>query len=163
MTPNDLQQLLRDFYVERLALLLRHEASATFVPDYDINNAYQYVLNREETHVSWLQHALVDAGLDLPPNPPAPAVTPSAKGAAGMAEVAREDARLNAAFVAKWQPRVAEVSHARHRNMLKVVLGEMLEQTRIFEQAAAGRTDLIGTALPGTERRGVVLGARWLE
>ncbi|MGE3275803.1 MAG: hypothetical protein AB7O67_11875 [Vicinamibacterales bacterium] len=163
MTPNELQQLLRDFYTERLALLQRHEASATFVSDYDINNAYQYVLNREEAHVSWVGHALLDVGAEIPADPPAPTVKPSAKGAAGMSEVAAEDARLQGAFVEKWSPRLAQMTHARHRNMLKVVLGEMLEQKRIFEQAAAGRTDLIGTPLPGTERRGVVLGARWLE
>jgi hypothetical protein len=47
--------------------------------------------------------------------------------------------------------------------MLTVMLGEMLEHRRLFEQAAAGRTDLIGTALPINERRGVVLGTRWIE
>ena len=49
-----LQQLLRDFYLARLALLIRHEEVARHVSAYDANNAYQYVINREETHVSWL-------------------------------------------------------------------------------------------------------------
>ena len=40
-----------------------------------------------------------------------------------------------------------EVTHARHKGMLKVILGEMLEHKRLFEQAAAGRQDLIGTSL----------------
>ncbi len=31
--------------------------------------------------------------------------------------------------------------------MLKVILGEMLEHKRLFEQAAAGRQDLIGKSL----------------
>ena len=47
--------------------------------------------------------------------------------------------------------------------MLKVILGEMLEHKRLFDQAAAGNTDLIGTHLPINERRGVVATTRWME
>jgi len=47
--------------------------------------------------------------------------------------------------------------------MLKVVLGEMLEHKRIFDQAAAGRDDLIGTHLPINKRAGVVASTRWIE
>ena len=67
VTPTELQQLLREFYLERLALLMRHEAAARLVTDYDVNNAYQYIISREETHVSWLQHALLDVGAAFPP------------------------------------------------------------------------------------------------
>jgi hypothetical protein len=81
----------------------------------------------------------------------------------GWKSLAADDARANAAFVEKWRPKVADVTHARHRGMLGVMLGEMLEHKRLFEQAAAGRTDLIGTALPINERRGTVLGTRWIE
>ena len=38
----------------------RHEASARAVSHYDFNNTYQYVINREETHLSWLQNALAE-------------------------------------------------------------------------------------------------------
>src|ERR1041385_8501661 len=55
---SDLPALLADFAAERVALIERHEASARAVSHYDFNNAYQYVINREETHLSWLQHAL---------------------------------------------------------------------------------------------------------
>ena len=45
---------------------MRHEDVAALVTDYDINNAYQYIIAREETHLSWLQHALLDLGAPLP-------------------------------------------------------------------------------------------------
>ncbi len=56
------------------------------------------------------------------------------------------------------------MTNARHRKMLSVVLGETLEQKRFFEQAAAGRTDLLGRrgASLGPSH-GEVLPTRWLE
>ena len=36
------------------------------------------------------------------------------------------------------------MTNARHRGMLRVILGETLEQKRFFEQGLAGRTDLLG-------------------
>jgi hypothetical protein len=163
VTPSQLNALLREFYLERLAVLMRHEAAARFVSDYDVNNAYQNVIAREETHVSWLQHALLNAGDQLPPDPAAPVVTPTRKGREAMLQLAGEDARTNSAFVAKWRPRVDGVTNARHKGMLVVILGEMLEHARLFEQAAAGRTDIIGTALKINERQGGVIATRWLE
>ena len=70
--------------------------------------------------------------------------------------LAAEDARANQQFVDAWKPKVETVTHARHKGMLKVILGEMLEHKRIFDQAASGREDLIGTHLsinPRTRRR----------
>jgi hypothetical protein len=55
------------------------------------------------------------------------------------------------------------VTNARHQGMLRVVLGEMLEHARLFEQAAEGRTDIIGTSLSIHTRRGEVIGTRWIE
>ena len=163
MTPTELQSLLREFYLERLALLMRHESSARFVTDYDVNNAYQYVINREETHVSWLQHALLDVGVQVPADPARPDVKPARKGKEAIGEIAGDDARDNQQFVDKWRPRVNAVTHARHKGMLGVILGEMLEHQRLFAQAAQGRTDVIGTALAINERRGEVLDRRWIE
>lgn len=162
MTPTELQQLLRDFYLERLALLMRHEASARLVGDYDVNNAYQYMINREETHVSWLQHALVDLGAQIPADPSAPNVTSSRKGDDAVADLAGEDARLNQQFVDTWHDRIEGVTNARHQGMLRVILGEMLEHKRTFEQSAEGRRDIIGTAMDIHERRGQVLATRWV-
>lgn len=163
MTPTELQQLLSDFYTERLALLLRHEAAARFVTDYDVNNAYQYIISREETHISWLQHALIDEGRELPPTPDAPSINAGRKGDDAVRELAGGDAQANQQFVEKWRDRIEHVTNARHRGMLRVMLGEMLEHQRIFQQSADGRTDIIGTALDIHERRGKVLSTRWVE
>jgi hypothetical protein len=160
--PTELQALVREFYLDRLALLMRHESAARFVSDYDVNNAYQYIISREETQVSWLQHALLDLGAEIPADPPVPNVTPSRKDDA-VEELAANDARANQIFVDKWRNRTETVSNARHKGMLQVILGEVLEHKRLFEQASQGRTDIIGTALPINERRGKVLDRRWIE
>ena len=158
-TTSHLADLIRDFLLQRTSLLMRHEDVAQQVPDYDINNAYQYIVAREETHLSWLQHALLDLGAPLPADPPRQTVA-IGKGDAWKA-LAAEDARANAQFVDQWRSKVEAVSHARHKGMLKVVLGEMLEHKRLFDQAAAGRQDLIGTSLAINDHSGIVMGARW--
>ncbi len=87
---------------------MRHEDVAQVVTDYDINNAYQYIIAREETHLSWLQHALLDLGATLVDDPArGPAL--SAKGDAWKS-LAADDARANAQFVEKWRPKVETVS-----------------------------------------------------
>jgi hypothetical protein len=43
------------------------------------------------------------------------------------------------------------------------MLGEVLEQTRFFELAAAGRDDLLGTRMPGASTGDGVLAVRWME
>jgi hypothetical protein len=163
VTPADLQHLLREFYLERVALLQRHEAVARSVPGYDANNAYQYLIAREETHLSWLQHALLDLGAPVPSDPAPQAVSISGKGEAAARQLAAEDARFAVAFVDRWKDRVEAVTHARHRGMLKVILGETLEHKRFFEQTAEGRTDLLGISLAINEHSGTVLGERWIE
>jgi len=158
-TTSHLADLIRDFLIERTSLLMRHEDVAQQIPDYDINNAYQYIIAREQTHLSWLQHALLDLAAPLPGDPARQAVAVG-KGDAWKT-LAADDARDNARFVEKWRPKVDEVSHARHKGMLKIVLGEMLEHKRLFDQAAAGNRDLIGTSLAINDHAGVVMGARW--
>jgi hypothetical protein len=155
-----LPELVRDIYLERVSQLMRHEDVAQLVTDYDINNAYQYIIAREETHLSWLQHALLDLGAPLAVDPPrGPAL--SATGDAWKA-LAAEDAKGNAAFVEKWRPRIETVTHARHKGMLKVVLGEMLEHKRLFDQAASGRKDLIGKSLEINDHSGDVMPVRFV-
>jgi hypothetical protein len=163
VTPSELQTLLRDFYVERLALLMRHEAAARHVTDYDVNNAYQYIISREETHVAWLQRALLAEGCEFPPDPAPISLTSPGKGADAVRELASRDARANQEFDDRWRERIDQVSNARHKGMLRVVLGEMLEHRRLFEQAGEGRTDIIGRAMDIHERRGKVLSTRWVE
>ena len=163
MTPTELQTLLREFYLERLALLMQHEAAARYITDYDVNNGYQYVIAREETHISWLQHALLDSGVALPADPARPDIKPTRKGDEAVLELTGTDARENQRFVDKWREPVEQVTHARQKGMLRVILGEVLEHKRLFEQASQGRTDIIGTRLAINERRGKVTNTRWIE
>lgn len=159
MSEPTLAALIKDFYLERVSLLMRHEDVAQVVTDYDINNAYQYIIAREQTHLSWLQHALLDLGAPLVDDP-ARAGALSAKGD-GWKSLCGEDARSNAQFVDQWRPRVETVSNARQKGMLQVVLGEMLEHKRLFDQAAAGNRDLIGKSLAINDHPGVVMADRW--
>ena len=55
------------------------------------------------------------------------------------------------------------MTNARHRTMLRVILGETLEQKRFFDQALAGRTDLLGRRADGAGTEGGVLPTRWVE
>jgi len=155
-----LADLIRDFYLERVALLMRHEDVAVTVTDYDINNAYQYIIAREETHLSWLQHALLDLGAPMPQDPARGAAL-SVKGD-GWQALAAEDAKANAQFVEKWKAPLDGITNARHKGMLKVILGEMLEHKRLFDQAAAGRRDLIGKSLDINDHSGKVMTARFV-
>jgi len=166
---SDLPALLAEFAAGRVALIERHEASARAVSHYDFNNAYQYVISREETHLSWLQNALAEFKAVLPPAgalalpaPTAPKVGKKVEASA-FRGILEDDARYLGAFVEKWRPRVDAVMHARHRNMLNVILGESIEHRRFFEQAAAGLEDLLGRRTSGAERVGGVLPTRWLE
>ena len=159
MSEPTLADLFREFYLERVSHLMRHEDVAQLVTDYDINNAYQYIIAREQTHLSWLQHALLDLGATLVNDPPRGAVL-TAKGDAWKS-LAGEDARANTQFVATWRPKVDVVSNARQKGMLKVILGENLEHARLFDQAAAGRKDLIGTSLAINDHTGDVMANRW--
>jgi Mn-containing catalase len=161
VTNPELVDLLMAFLHERTALLLRHEEVAKQVSDYDVNNTYQYIVNREETHVSWLQHAILDLGAQIPAEPSRPTVA-AGKGDAWKS-LAAEDARANQDFVATWRAKVDDITHARHKGMLKVLLGEMLEHKRFFDQAAAGRTDLLGVALAINQHSGSVIATRWVE
>jgi hypothetical protein len=56
------------------------------------------------------------------------------------------------------------MTNARHARMLRVILGEVLEQKRFFEQALAGRTDLLGRRADVLgPSHGNVLPSRWIE
>ena len=51
-------------------------------------------------------------------------------------------------------------TNARHRKMLQLILGEMAEHLRIFQQALEGRTDLLGRHSAGKIPRGEVMPSR---
>jgi hypothetical protein len=155
--------LLQGFHREKLTMLLRHQASATLVNQYDFNNTYQYIVAREEAQLSWLAQAIQE--LD---GNPTEAVETDRKMAGKARDLARavieDDARDAQAFVERWRPRVDAMSNARHQGMLRVILGETLEQKRFFEQALAGRTDLLGRRADQPEAaKGEVLPNRWIE
>ncbi len=168
MRGDELQKTLSEFAADRVALLHRHEAGARLVSNYDFNNTYQYVINREEMQLGWLRNALGEFGAPLPgaaavlPIPAAakPSKKPKPDAYAGILE---DDARHLKQFVEKWSDRVEDVTHARDRGMLKVILGESLEHQRLFEQAAAGFEDVLGRRTGGVARVGGVLPTRWVE
>ena len=160
MSEQPLPELIRDVYLERVSQLMRHEDVAQVITDYDINNAYQYIIAREETHLSWLQHALLDLGAKLAADP-ARGATLTARGDAWKT-FAAEDATANARFVEKWRPKVDAVSNARQKGMLKIILGEMLEHKRLFDQAASGNRELIGKSLAINDHSGSVMPVRFV-
>lgn len=153
--------LLQEAYRDRLALLQRHIDGATRMADYEFNNTYQYVIGREEIHVQWLRDAVVDLGAEVPADAPVPPV-PDGKGVAGERAILEDDQRLGRAFVDKWRARLGDVRNARHRKLLDLILGEVIEQTRFFELALAGRDDLLGRRMPGASTGDGVLPVRWM-
>ena len=164
MRPAELLNVLKECHREKLALRQRHVAVARHVADYEFNNTYQYVIAREDVHLQWLEAAIAELG-DTPdderePEIPAPGKKESYK------PLIESDTRLIDAFVTRWQSRLATVTHARHRSMIKVILGETLEQKRFFEQMLAGNDDLLGRRANGPGPSGTgdgVLPVRWIE
>ncbi len=163
MTPVGLSDLLQEFYRDRLGLLLRHQAGARCVGQYHLNNAYQNLIAREQTQLQWIADAIVAGGGSLPEAGPIPSVPEAEQGDRLMRAVVGDDAERHHSFVERWRHRVDALTHARHRRMLDLILGEMLEQVRSFEQALDGRTDLLGRHAQGAGERGQVLATRWIE
>jgi hypothetical protein len=153
-------ELLIEFYRDKLVQLLQHQAHARHVSQYDANNTYQYIINREDVQLTWLAKAVADGGGAVP-DASSPVASVASATAASLFE---SDAAGAADFITRWRPRVDAMEHARHQAMLRVILGETREQQRFFEQARAGRTDLLGrrTAAAGPAQ-GDVLPARWIE
>ena len=160
----DLLPLLQDFYRDKLTAVERHIAGARQVGQYDANNTYQYIIGREETQLSWVGQAITDLGGEVPVASANPDRQVVGKADAAMRAIFEEDARDATTFVERWRPRVEAMANARHRGMLRVILGETLEQERFFEQALAGRMDLLGRRTEDVGVRvGSVLPTRWIE
>jgi hypothetical protein len=162
VTSTQLQTLLQDLYRDKVALRDRHVEGARHVSSYEFNNTYQYVINREDLHLSWVRNALADEGIAEPAAPAAIDV-PGGKGDARQQAIAADDAQRLQAFSAAWTPRAEAMTQARHRKMLSLMLGEMREQQRFFEQVTAGRDDLLGRRHRNTGTGGGVMPVRWLE
>ena len=155
--------VLTEFYTDKLTAVLEHRAHARLITQYDANNTYQYVINREEVQLDWLANAMAGAGGTVPEDP-REFLLQTASGKDAAHTIFQSDARGASQFIERWRPRVEAMENARHRAMLQVILGETREQQRFFEQALAGRTDLLGrrSSVAGPAH-GEVLPARWIE
>ena len=166
MKPTDLLSTLRNFHREKLTLRQHHVAVARQVTDYDFNNTYQYIIAREDVHLSWLEAAIAELG-GTPDDVTEPDIPWIGKGKThDFIRWVREDAEAAEAFVGRWRPRLTEVSNARHRGMMQVILGETMEQKRFFDQRIAGCEDLLGRRANGPGSPGTgdgVMPVRWLE
>jgi hypothetical protein len=157
----ELLALLREFHRDKLTIRQRHVAAARHVPHYDFNNTYQYVICREDVQVNWLSDAITDMGGELE-QVPEPEI-PASKGDSAQTGLLTQDRDAAQAFVDKWRPRIEAMPNARHQTLLRLIVGETLEHKRFFEQALAGRTDLLGRRADGAGTGGGVLPTRWVE
>jgi hypothetical protein len=162
VNATELLALLREFYRDKLTIAQHHVAVAKHVPHYDFNNTYQYVIAREDVQLNWLRDAIADMGGTLE-DVPEPEIHMSGKADDVQLQLIGEDRDAAQQFVGKWRPRVEAMPNARHRSLLRVILGEALEHKRFFDQAIAGRTDLLGRRADGAGTGGGVLPVRWIE
>jgi hypothetical protein len=153
--------LLREFHRDKFVMRHQHVAAARHVTHYDFNNTYQYVIAREDMHLRWLIDAIADLGGEPDETLPAP-LKPEGKGRDAQTAVLNADRDAAARFVESWRPRVEGLPNARHRTMLKVIIGETVEHQRFFDLALAGRTDLLGRRADGAGTGGGVLPTRWV-
>jgi hypothetical protein len=107
----DLLPTLQEFYRDKLAALLSHQAAARLIGQYDFNNTYQYIVNREETQLSWLGAAIVGMGGSVE-DQAEPVREASGQSTARMNALFEEDARTAQGFVDRWRPRVEAMTAA---------------------------------------------------
>ncbi|HKY21036.1 MAG TPA: hypothetical protein VJM31_07440 [Vicinamibacterales bacterium] len=159
MNPAELLQLLQDAYREILDLVQARQVNARSVTDYNVNNAYQQVLGRQDVHLRWLSDAIdvLGGAASSPGQSQEDAVTTPGANVKMLVEA---DERTQRAFIERWAPRVKAMSNARHRKMLELILGEMAEHRRLFEQALDGRSDLLGRYSQEKILRGEVMARR---
>ncbi len=166
-TQNDdlplLIELHRDKFIERQ----RHVAVAKLVSDYEFNNAYQYLINREDEHLTWLEAGIEDLGGTPSSVPDATATAATGTNKKNPNEkfmpLVAEDSKSAEQLVAKWRPKVAGIQSDRHRKLAGVILGETLEQKRFFDQMLAGQDDLLGRRMKGASTGDGVMPVRWIE
>jgi hypothetical protein len=160
--PTELVDLLRTFYQEKAAMRIRHVAAARHVVDYNFNNTYQYVINREDMQLNWVRDAIAELGGAVPDDPAEPQIQSRGKAAEVQASIVREDRDAARAFVDRWRDKVEKATNARNKNMLRVILGETLEARRFFDQMVEGRDDLLGRRADGMGTPGAVIPTRWV-
>ncbi len=164
---NDDLPLLIELHRDKLTARQRHVAVAKLVSDYEFNNAYQYLINREDTHLQWLEAAIAVLG-----GTPATVgdATATASPAASKKDLnskflplVSEDSKSAADLVAKWRPKAAGIHSDRDRKLVGVILGETLEQKRFFDQMLSGQDDLLGRRMKGASTGDGVMPVRWVE
>jgi hypothetical protein len=160
--PTELVDLLRAFYQDKSALRQRHVDAARHVGDYNFNNTYQYVINREDVQLTWVRDAIAELGGATPDDAAERPVEVRGKADVVQAGLVREDRDGAQAFVDRWRDKIEKVTNARNRNMLRVILGETLEARRFFDQMVTGREDLLGRRADGAGTAGSVLPTRWV-
>ena len=69
----------------------RHVAAARHVVDYNFNNTYQYVINREDLQLNWVRDAIAELGGTVPDDPAEPPIQSRGKAAEAQASIVRED------------------------------------------------------------------------
>lgn len=161
MTSAELLEFITAFYRDKLTIRNRHVAAARFIRDYNVNNTYQYIVARDDMHVRWLQDAIADLS-GTAEEQPLPELKPEGKPDAIERSLTTADRDAARKFNERWTDRVESLPNARHRSLLRVILGETAEQVRFFEQALAGRDDLLGRRADGAGTPGSVLSTRWV-
>ena len=155
--------LLREIHHDKMVMYLRHIAVARLVSDYEFNNAYQYVINREDVHLTWLEAAIIEFG-GTPDTVDAPHVDAAmGKKNEKFLPLVAEDAKQAQQFVTRWKPRAGYIRSDRHRKLVGVIIGETAEQERFFDQVVAGQDDLLGRRMPGASTGDGVMSVRWIE
>jgi hypothetical protein len=159
VTPPELLAFLEEFHRDTLQMVLARQANARSVAAYDANNAYQQVLARQDVHLRWLADAIASLGGSVADSPTGEVPNPVAQKNQAQ-QLLETDARAQGEFLKRWEPRVREVTNARHAKMLALIIGEMREHLRVFQQAVEGRTDLLGRHADGKVLSGEVMPAR---
>jgi len=143
----DLVAQLQELYRDKLTALLRHQIAAQSVGQYDANNTYQYILNREETHLSWIAAAIAELGGTVPDTvDPNRRVSDRGTGETAARTVIEEDGRDAQALVDKWQFKLPTIANARHAKMIRLILGGMGSETTVKVA-----TELVAVKIPAGE------------
>jgi hypothetical protein len=131
--PPGLREPLQDFYRDKRDLLVRHRAGARRIGQGSVNNAYQQLIARDEAHLQWIADAIGTTGGQVPEASQTLLDPDAGPGAWGGDAILADDTERQMAFVERWRERVVLVRAWRVRRMLELILGEMLEQLRVFE------------------------------
>jgi hypothetical protein len=110
-------------------------------------------------HLRWVSDAIALLGTPVADAPTGEVPNPVALKNQAQ-QLLEADAQAQRDFVTRWEPQVPAVTNARHRKMLDLILGEMREHLRLFQQAVEGRTDLLGRHADGKVLSGAVMPAR---